>query len=75
MQIGEGIHILQDCESHDELHVLSEGILILSNGGTRKGQAHNFMYIGSNIDDYKYSFFPQTRSQNGTNFQVLLSTD
>ncbi len=41
-----------------EVKVASECILILANGGTREGQAHNtFMHIVSKVDDYESSFY------------------
>ncbi len=44
-----------------EVNDPSEGIQILAKGGTRKSQVHNkCMHIGSNIDDYKYSFHTHT---------------
>ncbi len=44
-----------------EVNNTSEDILILADVGTRTGQSHKqIMHIGSNIDDYKYSFYPRT---------------
>ncbi len=56
-----------------EVNVPSEGICILTKGGTRKHQVHNnSIQVGFNIDDDRYSFYPEP-SQNATNFQALLS--
>ncbi len=32
------------------------------------------MYIGYNVHGYKYVFYVEHASQNGTNFQILIST-
>ena len=42
-----------------EVNVPSENIFILAKGGMRTNQVHiKVMHIGSNIDDYNYSFYP-----------------
>ncbi len=57
---GRGLHLTLFYKIvNQEVNATSQGKHILAKGVTRKSHAYNIvMLIESNIDDYKYSFYP-----------------